>query len=125
MLSEKCYSAWEKRVAQSLLSRVCFMTPEEMCPLASQCIDLILHRFPNLPSRYKQNYAMTRDSAREPMLSVILFTMHLLPEESPIRPTPPVQARLKEHVTSKMVGVYTTLQEFTDAVTISSISDPV
>ena len=125
MLSEKCYKAWEERVSGSLLSRVCFMSEEEMKDVVQKCIDLILRKFPDLPPRYKQNYRMTLNSAREPMLSVILFTMHLLPEESPIKPTPSVQKRLEEHVNSKMVGVYTTLQEFTDAVTISSISSPV
>ena len=95
MLSEKCYKAWEERVSRSLLSRVCFMSEEEMKDVVQKCIDLILRKFPDLPPRYKQNYKMTLNSAREPMLSVILFTMHLLPEESPIKPSPSVHKRLR------------------------------
>lgn len=125
MLSQKCYAAWQKRLAQSPLARLCFMAPQELLPIAEVCIDQILARFPDLPDRYRQSYEMSRQSqAREPLLSIILFCLYFIPDCTPYA-CADLQGSLKDHVANKMTGVYSTLEAFVDGVTMSSILYPV
>lgn len=126
MLSEKIYGAWLRRIEANPLAKLCFMSEDELFPIADKCIDIILRRFQDLPDRYKQSYKMSLQSrAREPLLTIILFCLYFLPKETPYECDPAVHTRLKEHVSNKMTGVYSTLQMFVDGVTMSAIVDPI
>lgn len=126
MLSDKCFASWQARVEAHPIARLCFMSEAQLFPLADACVTLILGRFSDLPQRYKQGYEMSRQSrARGPLLSIILFSLYFLPNDTPYEVGPRGRERLAEFVSNKMTGVYSSLQAFIDGITISSVVDPV
>lgn len=124
-LSEVCHRAWMSRVEGNALSRLCFMEASALQPLASACVGVILARF-SLPTRYEQSYRMAEGCGdRLALLTIVLFSAHLLPDDTPVKLGPQARERLAQFVSNKMTGVFDSVERFVDALTISSIVNPV
>lgn len=121
-INAACLKHWEARVAQYPLSNICFMSIDQLQPIATRCIDHILRIIPNFPPRYINNYQRVRNEKHKVLsLAVIFFSLVYLPETRPFEVSPRLLALLEEETEDMMKGVYTTVQSYVESVTSMAI----